>query len=64
MNRTIFYFSPETCFRGTQALQKEELLFFMKIEGGMHKLLQEVNFFQLNIDADCNFTAMLPRVFV
>lgn len=36
----------------------------MKIEEGMHKLLQEVNFFQLNIDADCNFTAMLPRVFV
>lgn len=25
-------------------------------------LLQEVNFFQRNIDADCYFTAMLPRV--
>lgn len=61
-----FILHPETSdFGETQALQKEELFyiyFYHWRRNTYATLLQEVNFFQLNIDADCYFTAMLPRV--
>lgn len=64
-----FILHPETCFGGTQALQKEELflIFLWVIEEEMHMLhfsKRWTFFFQLNIDADCYFTAMLPRGFL
>uniref|UniRef100_A0A0E9WZS9 Uncharacterized protein n=1 Tax=Anguilla anguilla TaxID=7936 RepID=A0A0E9WZS9_ANGAN len=52
MNRTIFYFSPKTCFGGTQALRKEGLLFFMKKRRWNASTSPRSYFFQQNINAD------------